>query len=111
MSFREEVMQTLIERALNEKDPDKRALKELKRDLVQVLIKYCEPNPGAVETYEHRQAHFMIALAEFLGMNIGGAVEDAHAHEALVHLFQTAATSAGLELQIKRIEQTRKRQR
>ncbi len=102
MSFREEVMEAMIERALNEKDPDKRALKELKRDLVQVLIKYCELNPGATESYEERQAHFMIALAEFLGMNIGGSVEGEAAHTALIHLFQTAADKAGIDVRVER---------
>jgi hypothetical protein len=102
MSFREEAMRTMVESALNEKDPDKRALKELKRDLVQLLIKYCSPNPGAIESYEDRQAHFMIALAEFLGMNIGGSVNEEGAHEVLMRLFQTAAATAGLDVRVER---------
>jgi hypothetical protein len=102
MNYREEAMQLMIEKALNEKDPDKRALKELKRDLVQILIKYCEPNPGATETYADRQAHFMIAMAEFLGMNLGGVIVGEGAHEVLIRLFEVAAAKAGLDVRVER---------
>jgi response regulator RpfG family c-di-GMP phosphodiesterase len=93
--FRDEVMQVLIEKALNEKDPDK-------RDLVQLLIKYCsELNPGAVETHLERQAQFLTALAQFLGMNLI-AVDARDAQQAaLVHLFQVAADAAGLSVEIR----------
>jgi len=100
--FRDEVMQVLIEKALNEKDPDKRALKELKRDLVQLLIKYCsELNPGAVETHLERQAQFLIALAQFLGMNLIAVNARDAQQAALVHLFQVAADAAGLSVEIR----------
>ena len=100
--FRDEVMQVLIEKALNEKDPDKRALKELKRDLVQLLIKYCaERNPGAVETHVERQANFLITMAQFLGMNLI-AVDARDAQQAaLVHLFQVAADAANLSVELR----------
>ena len=100
--FRDEVMQLMIERALNEKDPDKRALKELKRDLVQLLIKYCaELNPGAVETPVERQAQFLIALAQFLGMNLIAVNARDAQQAALVHLFQVAADAAGLSVELR----------
>jgi hypothetical protein len=102
MSLQDDVMTVMIEKALNEKDPDKRALKELKRDFVQLLIKYCsERNPGAVETHLERQASFLITMAQFLGMNLIAVNARDAQQAALVHLFQVAADAAGLSVELR----------